>query len=268
VTEHDWLTSTGPQAMLAFAQGSARASDRKLRLFTATCCRHIWHLLPDERSRKAVEVTERYADGQRDLVAVRQAGNEAYQAWEAASSIPDDPGEPPDKVLYGSSRLWWQRPDEDDPVALRFLSPHRGIALFHAAYAAFLVTVAAVERVLCDSQEAVWFGTGESQRSAVAEERQVQSHLFRDLIGNPCCPRLSLPPALLDWHDSLIPQMANAIYKERSLPTGHLDVARLAILADALTDAGCTDTDLLDHLRRPGPHVRGCWAVDALTSRG
>ena len=24
-----------------------------------------------------------------------------------------------------------------------------------------------------------------------------------------------------------------------------------------------TDTELLTHLRRPGPHVRGCWALDA-----
>src|SRR5262249_8200240 len=37
---------------------------------------------------------------------------------------------------------------------------------------------------------------------------------------------------------------------------------RLAILADALEEAGCTDADVLGHLRGPGPHVRGCWTVD------
>jgi hypothetical protein len=34
------------------------------------------------------------------------------------------------------------------------------------------------------------------------------------------------------------------------------------LLADALEDAGCTDADLLGHLRSPGPHVRRwiwCW---------
>jgi hypothetical protein len=36
----------------------------------------------------------------------------------------------------------------------------------------------------------------------------------------------------------------------------------LPILADALEDAGCTDTDIIGHLRSPGPHVRGCFAVD------
>jgi hypothetical protein len=39
------------------------------------------------------------------------------------------------------------------------------------------------------------------------------------------------------------------------------------VLADALEEAGCTDAALLDHLRGPGIHVRGCWVVDALTAR-
>ena len=42
---------------------------------------------------------------------------------------------------------------------------------------------------------------------------------------------------------------------------------RLPILADALEDAGCGDVDILAHLRGPGPHVRGCWAVDPLLGR-
>jgi hypothetical protein len=41
------------------------------------------------------------------------------------------------------------------------------------------------------------------------------------------------------------------------LPEGTLDPTRLAALADAIEDAGCTDADLLGHLRGPGPHVRG-----------
>jgi hypothetical protein len=39
---------------------------------------------------------------------------------------------------------------------------------------------------------------------------------------------------------------------------------QLPILADALEESGCADTELLSHLREPGPHTRGCWAVDLI----
>jgi hypothetical protein len=39
------------------------------------------------------------------------------------------------------------------------------------------------------------------------------------------------------------------------------------VLADALEDAGCTNSDILYHLRCPGPHVRGCWALDLLLGK-
>jgi hypothetical protein len=48
---------------------------------------------------------------------------------------------------------------------------------------------------------------------------------------------------------------------------GRLDPTRLAVLADALEEAGCADAELLGHLRGPGLHVRGCWAVDSLLGR-
>jgi hypothetical protein len=42
------------------------------------------------------------------------------------------------------------------------------------------------------------------------------------------------------------------------------DFSIMPILADALQDAGCEDEQLLGHCRGPGPHARGCWAVDLL----
>jgi hypothetical protein len=52
------------------------------------------------------------------------------------------------------------------------------------------------------------------------------------------------------------------------LPSGELDPARLAVLADALLDASCDDVQLLEHLRGEGPHWRGCFAVDAVLGKG
>ena len=61
--------------------------------------------------------------------------------------------------------------------------------------------------------------------------------------------------------------LAQATYEQRELPAGTLEPARLAILADALEDAGCDQADLLAHLRGPGPHVRGCWSVDLVLGK-
>jgi hypothetical protein len=101
----------------------------------------------------------------------------------------------------------------------------------------------------------------------VTQEEAAQAALLRCVFGTLPFRSVTIAPVLRQWQDSLIVRMANAIYEERSLPEGYLDAVRLAVLADALTDAGCTDADLLDHLRGPGHHVRGCFVIDLLTGR-
>jgi hypothetical protein len=46
------------------------------------------------------------------------------------------------------------------------------------------------------------------------------------------------------------------------------DFGGLPVLADALEEVGCTDADLLAHCRSGGGHLRGCWAVDLVLSKG
>jgi hypothetical protein len=98
-------------------------------------------------------------------------------------------------------------------------------------------------------------------------ERAAQADVLRDVVGRLPFPLVEIDPAWLAWHRGATVQLAAAVYEERQLPSGHLDAALLAVLADMLEEAGCCDGDLLGHLRSPGPHVRGCWAVDLLTGR-
>lgn len=62
-------------------------------------------------------------------------------------------------------------------------------------------------------------------------------------------------------------RIAEVIYEERKMPEGTLDCTRLAILADALEEAGCNNADILSHCRSAGPHVRGCWALDLVLGK-
>jgi hypothetical protein len=94
--------------------------------------------------------------------------------------------------------------------------------------------------------------------------RACQAYLFWDIIGNPFRP-IALNPA---WRTPTVVSLAQVVYDERILPSGELDLSRLAVLADALGEAGCTEADILAHYRQPGPHVRGCWVVDLLLGKG
>jgi hypothetical protein len=103
----------------------------------------------------------------------------------------------------------------------------------------------------------------ESGATTWIAEAQVQFELLRDVFGNPFQP-VTVSPA---WQTAEVVALAQAAYEGRELPAGTLDLARLAVLADALEEAGCTDADVLGHLRGEGPHVRGCWAVDLILGK-
>jgi hypothetical protein len=95
----------------------------------------------------------------------------------------------------------------------------------------------------------------------ISSYRTRPAHYLRDIFGSVFQPG-AFSPALMTWQEGLVVRLAQGAYDERLLPAGTLDDARLAVLADALEEAGCTDGEVLGHLRSPGPHVRGCWAVD------
>jgi hypothetical protein len=229
MTESEWLECTDPKPMLEFL--GARATQRKLRLFAVACCRRIWPVLTDPRSRNAVELAERSADepvSDEELDAVSSEAEEAFE-----DSLTDDEGE---------------AVADDDP---------RSAAAAAASYASSpgILGEEHFEVVLADSSAASLVGT--------SEEKIVQAAILRDLFGNLFGPSTLLDAGRLAGTVSTVAKLAGAAYEDRELPAGTLDHGRLAVLADALEEAGA-DAELVVHLRHPGPHWRGCFALDAL----
>jgi hypothetical protein len=96
----------------------------------------------------------------------------------------------------------------------------------------------------------------EEQHDYLQNARYRQIRLLYDVAGNPfrVC---NLEPA---WLTSTVVAIARRAYQSR-------DFSALPILADALQEAGCDNEDILAHCRGPGPHVRGCWAVDLILGK-
>lgn len=282
MTEAEWDVSTDPQAMLSWlnpdGEVSGRSyvgvSSRKLRLFCCACCRQVWHLLTDDvpcschtptvqvvreagafwscshcggsgrinRSHRAVEVAERYADGVATEEERRQADHESYR-------VPGGSNSRPRELMAVQLALW---PDK---------TPYQGPSY-------------SVPQLLQD-----W-----------PERATEQAHLLREIFGNPWRPvTVALDGCLVcggeGWHGSLenkwdrvqcfscggkgkwsrfltpaVLRIAEDAYHLR-------DWSRLTILSDELEAAGCDNADILNHLRGPVPHVRGCWCLDLLLGK-
>jgi hypothetical protein len=102
-----------------------------------------------------------------------------------------------------------------------------------------------------------------AQETARLEHLAIQAALVRCVFGNPFRPVAQAP----DWRTGAVVALAQAAYNEHVHPAGNLDPQRLSVLADALEEAGCTEQVILDHLRGPGSHIRGCWPLDLLLRR-
>jgi hypothetical protein len=232
MTEDQWASIQYPADMQKMLSDTGKLSERRARLFVVACCRHLWHLL-DKPGRDAVDLVERYVDG-------LASGEDLTEATRWGIGV--------QQAFYGYHDL-----------AAAVQDAIRGVPDRRAGWAAWSVLVAAY-----------WSGPGGYDRASIqARYAAREAERARQLVAVRCVFGSHLRSVAVDrswlrWNGGAVVKLAQAAYQERELPSGHLDRARLGVLADALEEAGCTDADLLDHLRGPGPHVRGCYVLDAL----
>lgn len=80
--------------------------------------------------------------------------------------------------------------------------------------------------------------------------------LIHDLLSHPLECQLFRP----EWRTSTVHALAKQMYVLQ-------DFSIMPLLADALTDAGCDNEDILLHCLRPGLHTRGCWVIDFILGK-
>jgi len=245
MTETDWLAAADPEPMLRGL--TPPPSERKLRLFALAWCGRIDHLITDARSRAAlafvtshVETTPNRKKGR---PAVEKAAKQAHD--EAYDRIFRVRGREVSLALAASNAADAAHSTMDlDPLSA---------AIFAAAFAV---------HAACWAEHAA--GDEPSPHMYPEELRgpmkAAQAELLREVLGNPF-HRVAVDPLWLRWNDGTVGKVAEATYAEAAFD-------RLGVLADALEDAGCADDAILGHLRSPGPHVRGCWALDLLLGKG
>jgi hypothetical protein len=238
MTESEWLDATDPSAMLDFLHATGRASERKLRLFAVACCRRRWNLL-DEQSRDGIRVVEQEPDGPSWATAwVRDQliGHRASQAlvielpqWgRAGPALHYGQPEPIKRLLHWIARLVHTAANNTEAAARAI--PGDELPAARAAWA--------------------------KAEAATRTETTFQCNLLRDIVRNPF-RAVTITPF---WQTHEAAKQAETIYHEQAFD-------RLPAVAEALQVMGCGDAELIEHLRGPGPHARGCWAVDLLTGR-
>ena len=87
MNEMEERTSTGLREAIIRLHETQSISPRKWRQFHCACCRRIWHLLSDDRSRRAVQVAEQFLDGYASNDELATASNAADAAADEAWSI-------------------------------------------------------------------------------------------------------------------------------------------------------------------------------------
>jgi hypothetical protein len=233
MTEKEWSNCTEPIHLLRHV--CFPKNQRKLVLTACAWWRIVWHLLCEWDQNRLTKL-------------------------EAAIDTPPSPERDKNltilwEVDLGMSNLVWEMPT--DRFRPNWTTDTAQLASVNITtiktvdYADWGLVKKELKRT---ARHAAKSGKVVAQAWVKCQERQCL--IIREIFGNPFRP-IHFKPF---WRTSNVISLAQTIYDERKFD-------QKPILADALEDAGCTNTEILGHCREPGPHVRGCWVVDLLLGK-
>ena len=219
------------------------ATERKARLYLCGGCRAIWDLLYDARSREAVEISERYVDGQATREELSHTAWSAevptfgydcepgiWRKWTPDGAIPPGVHRLVEMGVLTPGQLEQDEPEVDQVVRDRLLG------------AASLAEAAASRSPF----EYDWW------HRYIPKVPWPGESLLRCIFGDPFLPYVFFSAA---WLTPNVVDLARTMYEERTFD-------KMPLLAESLKDAGCTNQEVLDHCRSPHRHARGCWVLD------
>jgi hypothetical protein len=201
MTDAEWATCTDPTPMLGFLRQSGKLSKRKWRLFGVACCHRIRHLLADERSRRALGVAERYADGD----ATDDELDASFEAaFDAGAELAEEKGRDP-AAFVAAGR---------DPLRA---------AAWGASSAAHPD----------ESADDVAFEAADA--TGTPGEEEAQCELLRCLFGDP----LRSPPVEPPWLTPTVKGLAEGIYRDGAF--GRLPILAAALQDAGCDDPAILD---------------------------
>ncbi|HJZ58229.1 MAG TPA: hypothetical protein VKE74_25025 [Gemmataceae bacterium] len=235
MTEQEWVGTTRPLPMETFLHKS-NASERKRLLIGPACCRMIWELLTDPRSRAAVVLAEELVDEPRGSDRGQSENEAAVQAWRSFDF----------HTRCGSAALAAH-------LSLGLCRRWHGRGRWENNVGDVMLKVRDAE----DDYSGSWGRYVLPGDPNFQPDHPRQADLLRDIFGNPFRP-VAFDPS---WRTGTVASLAKGMYESR-------EFSPMPILADALQDAGCENDDVLKHCRDPkAAHVRGCWVVDLVLGK-
>ncbi len=250
ISEEQWFSAASPEGLLSFLEQHrvitrVPGGRRRLALFTCACCRLVWDLIEDEVSRRAVEVSERAAQGQASRRELAAAEEEAEAVWRGAEQHR-------------------QRAHREGPNGAERWRAGAASSVAHAAHcaAARRFSVRSARSAAMTAASAVmWLAeASEAGQQAMRAMMARQAQLVRCIFGNPFHPLPVVDPAWLTRNGGAVRKLAASIQAERRF-------GDLPVLADALEESGCANEDIRRHCRDGGEHALGCWVIDLLLGK-